>query len=299
MITEPMLAGTWKPTTNVVWPVLATPKLDGIRCVTLPPDRPTARCRAVSRKFLPVPNLFIRSFIESNLPPGLDGELMVNGAFHEVSSAVSTQGGEPDFSYHVFDVLGVDCSGIDRPYVDRVELLEEMSERLSAFRVTPVIPEVVRDLEELLEFEMECLAKGYEGVMIRTPSSPYKCGRSTEKEGWLLKVKRFVDDEATIIAVEELEHNTNSNEGDAFGRAKRSTAKAGQVAGDTLGSLVCRSKDGQRFNIGTGFTEALRDELWAKRNDLPGLTVKFKHQPHGAKEKPRSPVFLGIRHAND
>jgi hypothetical protein len=33
----------------------------------------------------------------------------------------------------------------------------------------------------------------------RSPHSPYKCGRSTEREAWLLKIKRFEDAEAVVL----------------------------------------------------------------------------------------------------
>lgn len=296
MITEPMLAGTWKESTKLRFPVLATPKLDGIRCLTLPPSDSLHRCRAVSRKFLPIPNVYVRSFIEANLPPGLDGELMVNGgkSFNEVSSGIMSRDGNPDFTYHVFDVLGADCNGLSTPYLARMAFLEQLG-GLDAFKVKRILPVACESAEAMFREEATACNLGYEGLMIRTPGSPYKCGRSTEKEQWLLKIKRFVDDEATVIAVVELEHNTNEKKADAFGRAKRSTAKSGQVKGETMGTLTCRTKAGIVFDIGTGFTDADRASIWASRESMSGRIAKFKYQPHGVKEKPRSPVFLGFR----
>ena len=41
------------------------------------------------------------------------------------------------------------------------------------------------------------------------PNAPYKQGRSTVREGYLLKVKTFLDDEATVVRFEERMHNGN------------------------------------------------------------------------------------------
>ena len=57
--------------------------------------------------------------------------------------------------------------------------------------------------------------------MVRTPDSPYKCGRSTEREAWLLKIKRFEDAEAVVLGTYEGMSNMNEAGVDAFGRTKR------------------------------------------------------------------------------
>jgi DNA ligase-1 len=134
--------------------------------------------------------------------------------------------------------------------------------------------------------------------MVRDPRGPYKHGRSTPKEGWLLKVKRFVDAEAVVIGVVEQEHNVNEATRDALGRAKRSSAKAGKRKTGMLGALLVRDvKTGVEFAIGSGFDEAARRELWLTH--VVGRLVKYKSQPSGAKVAPRFPVFLGFRDEGD
>ena len=132
--------------------------------------------------------------------------------------------------------------------------------------------------------------------MIRDISGLYKFGRSTAKEGILGKVKRFADAEAEIVGIEELHRNGNAAEINALGHTERSTAAAGLVPAGTLGALIVRAEGfAESFKIGTGYTAAQRDSLWADRASLPGRLVKFKHQPAGAKDAPRFPVFLGFR----
>src|SRR6266436_1285718 len=212
MITKPMLAGKCSDITNLTYPLLATPKLDGIRCLMI-------NGKAVSRKFKPIPNKFIRAWIERNARNEYDGEIMIKGrCFDDLSGDVRREDGEPDFQYWVFDYVK---DSLTKPYIERIKDLTSAPLRhgqLEIQRMRRVLPFKMNNAEELTAFEEKCLSEGYEGVMVRSPNSPYKCGRSTENEGYLLKIKRFEDDEAKIIGYEEMMHNENEATRDALGR---------------------------------------------------------------------------------
>ena len=285
-ITKPMLADKCERLHDLTFPLLATPKLDGIRCLKI-------NGRALTRSFKPVSNRFIREWIEANLPDGLDGELIVKGTtFNETAGHVGRESGEPDFTFAVFDYVS---EGLDVPYACRMQELA----RLPDFaRVNKVLPEEIRSLEQLMAYEERCVAEGYEGVMIRTPGSPYKCGRSTEREGYLLKIKRFEDAEAVVVSTYEGMSNQNTAEKDAFGRTKRSMAQSGMVGRGELGGFVVRHVEtGIEFRLGYNHVVGGVDRvsLWQQRESLTGRLVKFKHQPSGAKEAPRFPKFIGFR----
>jgi hypothetical protein len=101
-------------------------------------------------------------------------------------------------------------------------------------------------------FHNECLGESYEAVMIRTPDLQYKCGRSTEREGWLLKIKRFEDDESVVLETYEGLSNLNPAERDAFGRTKRSSCKEIKVGRGELGGFVVRvMSTGVEFRVDT------------------------------------------------
>jgi DNA ligase-1 len=282
-----MLAGKCTDITKLKYPVLATPKLDGIRCLVI-------KGRAVSRKFKPIPNDYIRQTIETcHNSLELDGEIMIpNRTFNELSGDVRRIDGRPtNFEYHVFDYIK---NGLSKAYADRVADLVAL-QHCSPF-VKKVIPVAVDNPDDLTKFEEKCLVEGFEGIMVRSFFSPYKCGRSTENEGYLLKIKRFEDEEACVIGYEELMHNDNVATQDAFGRTERSSHQENLRGAGVLGKLECRRISNQvDFGIGTGFDAKTRAELWAKRDQLIGKVVKFKHQPSGADERPRFPVFLGFR----
>lgn len=215
------------------------------------------------------------------------------GNFQQTTSAVMSHGGMPDVKWHVFD----NFISLGKPFSQRLEQVKIHCGYLRHPNLVYVEHVLCENEDELLEFEVKCLAKGFEGVMIRDPLGPYKFGRSTVREGWLLKVKRFQDAEGIIIGFEELMHNSNEAERDALGKMKRSNHKAGMVPMNMLGAMLLRMPDGVEVSCGTGFTEMQRRGFWRpdKLKQLMGKTVKFKYQKHGTKDKPRHPVFLGFR----
>jgi DNA ligase-1 len=138
--------------------------------------------------------------------------------------------------------------------------------------------------------------------MIRDPEGPYKCGRSSVKQQYLLKIKPFEDGEAKIVGFEEQMENTNEAEKDAFGHTKRSSHKAGKVPKGTLGKFVVRRlSDDLEFRVGTGkgLTNTLRQEIWDNQKKFLGKIIKYKHQAIGAKIAPRIAIFLGFRDLRD
>jgi DNA ligase-1 len=159
-------------------------------------------------------------------------------------------------------------------------------------RVVHVQQVIINDQEELLNYEAECLSQGWEGVMVRNFSGYYKQGRSTVREGILLKLKRFFDDEAVVVSAHELVSNQNEATTNALGYTERSSHKANMLGMGILGKFTVKWKDVE-FDIGTGFDANMRDKYW--REDMTGKTLTFKYQSLGPNGKPRFPVFLGFR----
>lgn len=293
MLNAPILAAKIQNIELIKFPVLATPKLDGIRCIKV-------NGQALSRSFKAIKNDYIRNLIESTCPDGFDGEIIAGQNFNDVQSLVMSRDGNPQFKYAVFDYVGSD---LDEPYEIRVQNLQSFFKSNSkALEICdPVFPVTIHSPEEL-KAVMDChINQGYEGTMVRSPQSPYKCGRSTLKEGYLLAIKPFVDDEAEIIGFEELMHNENKLEKDVFGYADRSSKKEGLVPGNTLGAFIVRGNDGVEFKIGTGrgLTKELRKNIWDNRQEYLGKLVHYRYQLHGSKDRPRIPVWHGFRDRDD
>lgn len=289
---KPLLAATVEDEAKLVFPLMASPKLDGIRCLIVDG-------RPMSRNMKDIQNKHIWHALFDMKLPALDGELIVGNpkaadVFNRTSSGVMSRDGSPKFAYYVFDRHDAD-TGFRQRLTDVSGVVRDKGGVLRL-----VAHKDIRSVEELAAYETQMLIAGFEGVMLRSPNGLYKFGRSTLREGTLMKLKRFLDSEAKVIGFVERQHNTNEQTRDELGRAKRSSAKAGKVGTGTLGALKVRDlKTKVEFEIGTGFDDAERAAIWADQSEFMGMIVKYKYQPVGVKDKPRFPVWLGWRHVAD
>lgn len=290
---KPMLATAVSDVKALTFPVLASQKLDGVRATV-------QNGRLLSRSLKPIPNKNVQTLF-AGLPEGLDGELIVgdptaSDAYRRTTSIVmSDDKPATGICFHVFDRFGeegfasrlMDAHAAIYPWISRgcVQIVQHVK---------------VSSAEELEQLEAAWLAEGHEGVMVRSLGGPYKQGRSSEREGYLLKLKRFLDAEALVIGTYEMHHNNNVATTNALGRTERSTEKAGMVPAGVLGGLSVRdTASGVEFEIGGGYTAAMRESMWKERDQLVGKIAKYKYFPTGSKERPRFPVFLGWRDARD
>lgn len=268
------------------FPLLASAKLDGVRAVV-------KNGVVLSRSLKPIPNEHVQSLFKHL--EHFDGELIVGEptsktCYRDTVSGVMSKDGEPNVQLFVFD-------HVEHPtqrYIDR------------ASRIVRSHPHVVLHsqhyvsyLDTLLELEQQLLDQGYEGLILRDPNAPYKFGRSTAREGYLLKLKRFVDAEFEVIGFEERQHNGNEATRDELGRTKRSSHQANKTGRGDLGALILRTAEGVVFNVGTGFDDAQRADIWANQKIYKGAWAKVKYFPVGIKDAPRHPVFLGWRAKED
>ena len=146
----------------------------------------------------------------------------------------------------------------------RLDFARQWFERRSNTFVTVVEHEVCKDAEHLQQKLTAIEAQGGEGLILRRPQSPYTAGRSRD----ILKVKNFEDADAVVMG-----HRPGK----------------GRHAG-RLGALWVELPNGVQFAIGTGLTDAERD------NPPPiGSTIKFKYHGFTKAGKPRSASFLRVR----
>lgn len=291
---KPMLAAECTDADMLRFPVLASTKLDGVRATV-------QGGRLLSRSLKPIPNVQVQAMF-AGLPDGLDGELICGDptapdAYRKTTSVVMSDDKDAmEIQFHVFDKHG--SQAFDIRLLNAGDAVYG-SENLHCTIVDHI---VIKTRAELDALEEQYLAAGHEGVMLRSLGGPYKEGRSTEKEGYLLKLKQFKDAEATVLGTYELEHNQNAPVKNALGHTERSTAQAGKVAAGVLGGFFVRGVgdyDGVEFKVGGGFDAAMRADFWKQRETLVGKTLKYKYFTTGSKDRPRFPVFLGWRDKAD
>jgi DNA ligase-1 len=289
-LTRPMLAHTPRNLLELKFPLLASPKLDGVRALVVDGQ-------LLSRKLKRIPNVHVWQHLARAEFSGYDGELVAGratgqGVFHRTTSAVMSEGGTPQVTFWVFDRWDMGKEA----YVSRIANLPspiDLGDDAS-IHIRPLKHRVLRTLDQLHSYEESCLLMGYEGIMVRDPNGLYKQGRSGKTDKWLCKVKRFEDSEAEVTGIVEQMHNGNIAKLNELGYAKRTSHKANKVPKGTTGALQVRDvKTRVEFEIGTGMDDAQKAAFWI---DPPiGKIIKYKFQPTGIKEKPRFPVFLGIR----
>jgi ATP-dependent DNA ligase len=297
MITRPMLADSVNPKKGqhldgLRYPLLGSKKLDGLRCLIHPTLGP------VSRKFLPIPNRHVNAMLNTERYYGLDGEIMMFDAsgkplpFNPIQSAVMSEGGTPEFEYWVFDKFYSGNQWIDAlPFSMRYALLDDWQDHPTI----KVIPQHrIYDADDAQKFASRMIAEGWEGIILRDPSGKYKSGRATWKQQGMIKYKEFSDAEGTIIGFEERLHNTNEQQRDEFGLAKRSSHKDGKVPAGTLGKLILHTERWGEVRV-AGFDLNFADDVWNNKEKYLGKEVTFSYQEYGMQDLPRFPVFRHIR----
>lgn len=278
-----MLATSKIPDINKIsYPKWVSPKLDGIRCRMV-------GGMAVSRtaKLLPSPHI---QRCLSGLH-GLDGEIMlvnddcelIHDAFNDVQSHVMAKRDHKfKFNFVVFDSF----LNPEAPFHERNAEAMAICKASNNVAVRHLTHWTVKTPEDLVDIMDNWVEMGYEGLIIRDPNGPYKNGRATMKQEWMMKYKYFQDDEGIIVGFEELMHNADT-----------STHKLeNQVPGDTLGKFLVRW-NGKIIPVGggEGVTQELRKQWWDNRPKLLGKPLTFKFQGLTPNGFPRFPTIKGPR----
>jgi DNA ligase-1 len=270
------------------YPLYASPKLDGVRGVVIDGV-------LHSRSLKKFPNAFVAERFSKPEYSGLDGELILGDpcakdVFRVTSGACQRHDGTPDVKFYVFDYWHR-VLGFKKSWVEQAKHSIEDDPNIVILPQHYVLCE-----EDLLILETKYLDEGYEGLILRDPDGLYKFGRSTLKEGWMLKLKRFTDGEAEILEVIEEMENTNEKKTNELGRGKRSSHKEGMVPKGTTGAFRVRDLVSDVvFDIGTGLTDIDSQYFWKNRAHMIGKIIKYKSFAVGVKDKPRFPTFMGLR----
>ena len=288
MTFKPMLAATVTDRAKLRFPYLASPKLDGIRCIILNGE-------VLSRSLKPIRNKFIQDTLLGM--PDLDGELIVGSptgedVFNHTTRGVMSAGGEPDFQFYAFDTL------TDRfaPFHLRLACIPQTWDW-----VIPVPHTLVQSLNDLSKYEDQVLAQGYEGVMLRGPNCHYKYGRATASENSLWKLKQFTDGELYVSEVREGVMNNNIATTDALGRTVRSKHQENMVPNGQVGTIIGHDmKTGQKLEISPGtMTHVERAYYWQHPEEIVEMVVKYKCFNYGSIDAPRFATYQGMRDPSD
>lgn len=264
---KPMLAISFDEK-QIRYPCLCQPKYDGVRCtVSVGSD---GEVKIISRQGKPYNIPHLKEWAERHreaLP--LDGELYNHGelSFQEITSAVKRQSEmTKKIRYVVYDRPVDDEMNIER-WTDLLEM-----ERCCVFKDSPAYLssyKICHSIDEVREYHSECVANGYEGVIIRNTDAKYEFGFRSRN---LVKLKEFDDSEFLISDVVE---------------------GTGRDAGTAVFEL--QLEDGRKFKARPVGSFEQRKDYFDRRTELIGKMCTVKYQGFSDDGVPRFPVAIAIR----
>lgn len=312
---RPMLASDWDEG-KVRFPLIAQPKIDGVRGLNMHGGL-TARSLKLFK------NQYTTNFYSQDFFIGFDGEFAAAEETHPdlcrlTTSALGTISGEPFTLWWLFDYVTAENKSLS--YLERYNHLKQRVQYLQLdetcypwaghLRVVPMC--MIYTLDQLLQYNVENLDKGFEGTIIRDPHGKHKQGRSTVREGGLLRIKQFIESEAIVEAIIEGESNQNEAQTNELGLQFRSSHQANMIPNGLVGSLTCRAlqtvtdcgrvviEEGQIITVSPGnMPHDLRKRYFDNQNEILRRIIKFKFFPKGIKDRPRFPTFVTIRQPED
>jgi len=249
-----MLANSYHEDINVTdyW---VSEKLDGVRAYW-------NGTQLISRQgnVFAAPDWFTADF--PKIP--LDGELwMGRGTFETLSGAVRKTT-PVDSEWRAIRLMVFDMPEQAGDFNQRLETLRRMFAQKHSPYITLVAQEKLPSQKALMARLDEVVNAGGEGLMLHLGSAPYRGVRSDD----LLKLKRFEDAEATVLA---------------------HIAGTGKYQG-AMGALLVQNSAGVQFKIGTGFSDAQR------KNPPPiGSQITYRYRSITNKGVPRFASFMRVR----
>ena len=244
-------------------------KLDGVRVITIIQGDKVEMFSRNGKQFHNFDHIIdeIKEVIKDHpvpYPLVLDGEVM-SANFQDLMKQIHRKDTvqNSDAVLHLFDTIPLGCfkaGSWDKPQSFRslitkhwVEDHADVLEHVQALDWEDVDLDTPEGQERFVALNKAAVDGGYEGVMIKDVDAPYECKRT---HAWL-KAKPFIE---VTLEVTDIEEGTGRNEG-------------------RLGAFVCEGVDDDRHiavNVGSGFTDANRDDFWDHRNSIRGNLVEVR-----------------------
>ena len=210
----------------------------------------------IKNKFAEIFHLHPHGFI-------LDGEV-IGESFQALmkqaqrKSDVQTTG----MTYSVFDILSL--ADFERGFSNlqqyrRLTILEKYRAAFESTDCVRLMDGIEVDLstaeghDVMHRYAEDAVESGFEGIMIKDLGAPYECRRST----FWMKWKPTITVDLNIVGFEE---GTGRNQG-------------------RLGAIICEGVDNDRnirVNVGSGLSDANRDEYWSARDQLLGDVIEVE-----------------------
>ncbi len=193
----------------------------------------------------------------------LDGELWMGRKMFQKAVSIVRRMDKSD-QWKEIKFLVFDAPKLGEVFEARIAFIRQFLDERQTKYAEPHVHTRCESTDHLKEELARVESLGGEGLMLRKPGSKYEVGRSHT----LLKVKSFFDADALVI-----EHLPGA------GRHK-----------GRMGALNVQMSDGTKFSVGTGFSDAERENPPAV-----GAIISFRYQELTDAGVPRFPSFLRVR----
>ena len=287
--TEPTEGGNFVIVQTINYPVYVEPKLDGLRLITIKAAGIVTMYTRNGTELTTLPTVAeaIRKAPCDNIV--FDGEIMGQDWNESASIVMAHKTHKDDASmfYNVFDTMPLDEWKSQKSTKIREKRCFETDNvvKLIASDKVRMVPFIVTNSEkELREYYEICVAKGFEGVVIKDPNAKYIFKRSKS----LLKLKPCTTYEGGIVGWYE---------------GRDGTKREGE-----FGGFDVVLPNGVVTRCGGGFSDVLRSEIMGIGPVLNskgpkryiGKVVEMEGQPPlTAEGRVRFPVFCRFRDIED
>lgn len=267
-----MLANKVENIDELEFPIIAQPKLDGIRCLKVGKS-------LIGRNGKFISNIKLYEFLQSIIQEEnyiFDGELYSHElTFNDILSQINSDDKElhPSIRYTIYDLITKtewENKKCTTKYYDRWQRI--LSFVHNKENMVWIGGKIVNSVKELNDYYEECLKDGFEGIMIKDLNGLYEWKRV--KQNVMGKIKPSEDHDVIIKGFQEGE-----------GRNEKS-----------LGAFIC-DFNGVSVKVGSGFDDKQRKEYWENRNTLLDTWVTVKAQEITKDGSLRFPVFVRFRDA--
>lgn len=291
------------------YPLLASCKIDGIRCIFY-------KGQILSRSLKEIPNRQLKEKFEpirawtEKTGNVIDGEIYDPSlSFQEIVSYVMTDDlTDPKtikkngcileipetLNYYAFDFLY--GGQTTHSFYERLTALADVIIEIESPYIHPVVHKSINNKEEVEQTFEWALKNNYEGLVLRNPNSPYKCGRFTIKEGGAYKVKPFLDFDGQIIdVIQATEVNEDAEKKiNELGRSVTSKKKGERHTIEKASAFMVKY-EGKDLKVVLSMTDEEKEEVWKNKETYIGKWISYKGMLVGSKDVPRHPVMLRFR----
>lgn len=271
---KPALASPYEER-YVKYPCIVQPKLNGIRAVW----RNDAFYTRKNERWFDATVKHIADKLKSCISHDiwLDGEFYRHGwTLQNINSAIGVIRQTPIESTKYVTYVVYDMPGNILTYAQRRQIICQLFPLYNFKSADDIhvniasIPSFIcNNKNEADTYYRQFRDAGFEGLMYRVGNCPYNNpARKDNRSKWLLKRKDTMDEEFDVVG---------ALEGNVEGRYE-----------GTLGALVCKTRDGKTFNVGSGFSDDERNNYWSVQPSR--IKVEFEmYSPDGI---PLKPVYI-------